>query len=553
MLILSCLKLSDILRTSNYLCEGKEGFSSKNLMKHFFTVFVILIAFSLMTSLMAQETPETWMPDPNLRAIVRSRLSLAADVLLTQERLRELRTLTATDSGISTLTGLEHATRLIKLNLRDNSISDVDALSSLTRLERLYLDKNNISDVSPLSSLTNLKHLGLQDNNISDLSPLSSLKKLSGLGLGNRTSNVNGNNISDVSPLSNLKRLYWLYLQNNNISDVSALSSLTGLRLLDLSGNNISDVAALSSMKKLRWLYLQNSKISDVSPLSGLIELYWLYLQNNRISDVSPLAGLTNLAVLALHNNPILDTSPLYPLWQRQPFLPLVSIKVSEYPPWDINADGSVDATDSVLATSALGQSGEAIVDPRTDVNGDGSVDGIDLQLVIDNLDSENPAEGEGAAPSVFGGASDLLLDPSVRQTFDREAIAVALAGMQVESEGSLKYQRAIAFLESVLAMLHPAQTRLLANYPNPFNPETWIPYHLGEASDVRLRIYDINGSVVRDLELGPQDAGFYTSQSRAAYWDGKNDRGEKVSSGVYFYQLNTENHSFLRKMLIRK
>ena len=509
----------------------KGGFSLKDLMKHFFTVFLILIAFSPMASLMAQETPEIWMPDPKLRAVVRSRLSLAADVLLTQERLRELRTLTATDSGISTLTGLEHATRLIKLNLRDNSISDVDALSGLTRLERLYLDKNNISDVSPLSSLTNLKHLGLQDNNISDVSPLSRLKKLSGLGLGNRTSDVNGNNISDVSPLSNLKRLYWLYLQNNNILDVSALSSLTGLRLLDLSGNNISDVAALSSLKKLRWLDLQNSKISDVSPL----------------------AGLTNLVVLALHNNPILDTSPLYPLWQRQLFLPLVSIKVSEYPPWDINADGSVDATDSVLVTSALGQSGEAIVDPHTDVNGDGSVDGIDLQLVIDNLDSENPAEGEGAAPSVFGGASDLLFDPSVRQTFDREAIAVALVGMQVESEGSLKYQRTIVFLESVLAAMRPAQTRLLANYPNPFNPETWIPYHLGEASDVRLRIYDINGSVVRDLELGPQDAGFYTSQSRAAYWDGKNDRGEKVSSGVYFYQLNTENHSFLRKMVILK
>ena len=525
----------------------------KNLMKRFFTIFLILIIFTPTVSLIAQEIPETWMPDPNLRAVVRSRLGLAADVLLTQEGLRELRTLTAINSGISTLTGLEHATRLIKLNLRANSISDVGALSGLTGLKWLHLDKNNISDVSPLSSLTNLRHLGLQDNKISDVGSLSSLRKLTGLGLGNYISDVNGNNISDVSPLSNLKRLHWLYLQNNNISDVSILSNLTELRILDLSGNKISDVSALSSLKKIYWLYLQNNNISDVSPLSGLIKLYWLYLQNNNILNVSPLSSLTNLAVLALHNNPILDTSPLYPLLQHPLFPLFVSIKVSEYPPWDINADGSVDATDSVLVTSALGQSGEAIEDPGTDVNGDGSVDSIDLKLVVDNLDPENRAEGERAAPSVFGGVADLILDSRVRQPLDRETLAVALAGMRVESDGSLKYQRAIAYLENLLAAMRPTQTRLLANYPNPFNPETWIPYHLAETSDVRLRIYDMDGSVVRDLKLGLQDAGFYTSRSRAAYWDGRNNRGEKVSSGVYFYQLDTENHSFLRKMVILK
>ena len=98
-----------------------------------------------------------------------------------------------------------------------------------------------------------------------------------------------------------------------------------------------------------------------------------------------------------------------------------------------------------------------------------------------------------------------------------------------------------------------PEQTRLLANYPNPFNPETWIPYHLANPSNVQITIYDTRGSIVRQLNLGHQPEGYYTSRSRAAYWDGRNDVGERVASGVYFYQLQAENVSSVRKMLILK
>ncbi|RKU36193.1 hypothetical protein C6496_14250 [Candidatus Poribacteria bacterium] len=96
-------------------------------------------------------------------------------------------------------------------------------------------------------------------------------------------------------------------------------------------------------------------------------------------------------------------------------------------------------------------------------------------------------------------------------------------------------------------------QTSLLANYPNPFNPETWIPYHLATDTHVEIHIYDTRGSLVRSLALGHQRAGIYTSQSRAAYWDGRNDVGERVASGVYFYQLQANNVSLLGKMLILK
>ncbi len=98
-----------------------------------------------------------------------------------------------------------------------------------------------------------------------------------------------------------------------------------------------------------------------------------------------------------------------------------------------------------------------------------------------------------------------------------------------------------------------PDQTLLFANYPNPFNPETWIPYQLAVPTDVKLTIYDARGVLIRHLELGHQLAGTYTSRSRAAYWDGRNTQGERVASGVYFYRLQTDTLSSLRKMVILK
>ena len=103
-----------------------------------------------------------------------------------------------------------------------------------------------------------------------------------------------------------------------------------------------------------------------------------------------------------------------------------------------------------------------------------------------------------------------------------------------------------------VIAML-PDNTQLLANFPNPFNPETWIPYQLTNASDVSISIYDMRGMLVRTLLLGYQSAGYYTSRGRAAYWDGRNCLGENVASGVYFYQLQADETSRMRKMVILK
>ena len=122
-----------------------------------------------------------------------------------------------------------------------------------------------------------------------------------------------------------------------------------------------------------------------------------------------------------------------------------------------------------------------------------------------------------------------------------------------VHNDGSIAFAQGIAILERLLALMVPDKTVLRANYPNPFNPETWMPYHLANDTEARISIYDIQGVLVRQFNLGPQKAGYYTDRTKAAYWDGRNEIGESVASGVYFYTLTTDNYTGTRRMVILK
>ena len=499
-----------------------------------------------------------WMPDENLRNRIRNALGIAADENFTQEQVATLTNLTATKKRISDLTGLEYATSLRKLDLRTNRISDIGLLTGLTELTELKIGTNNISDITPLAGLTNLTHLGLAENEISDISALGSLTNLKELWLrdnnisdvttlGSLTKltrlNLEENEISDISALGSLTNLKELWLRDNNISDIATLGNLTQLTYLNLKENEVSNIGALGNLTRLTNLNLRYNEVSDISALGSLTNLKELWMADNNISDVSALSSLTKLKKLGLADNPILDTSPLYALTQGA--LKNVDITVSQYPPWDVNEDGSVDATDSALVTAALGQTGADIADSRTDVNSDGTVDQDDLTLVTDNIGTD------GGSPSSRNLLA--LLDRETLQALDRGVLESYLSILRDESDGSLKYLRAIAMLEHILAMTRPEQTQLLANYPNPFNPETWIPYQLANASNVQITIYDVRGTVVHRLDLGHQTEGYYTHRSRAAYWDGRNIFGERVASGIYFYQLQADNISSLRKLLILK
>ena len=205
----------------------------------------------------------------------------------------------------------------------------------------------------------------------------------------------------------------------------------------------------------------------------------------------------------------------------------------------DVNGDGTVNILDLVFVASRFDEAGAT----EADVNGDGQVNIQDLVMVANRLG------GIAAAPS-----AQALHASHVQQWVESAKNAVATQTLQTSvSEQPLAYERGIQVLEQLLATLVPKSTVLLANYPNPFNPETWIPYRLAKGSDVQLRIYDTQGRIVRSLDLGHQAAGVYQTRSRAAYWDGTNAMGESVASGLYFYTLTAGEFSATRRMLILK
>ena len=157
-----------------------------------------------------------------------------------------------------------------------------------------------------------------------------------------------------------------------------------------------------------------------------------------------------------------------------------------------------------------------------------------------------------------FAAAFADMTRKNVVEKGDRLEVTVIARGGEIASETFTYTVTAEAIRQAFLPITlkdigKPRHSMLLPNYPNPFNPETWIPYQLRESSDVVIRIYDVQGRLVRMLNLGQRTAGFYQNRTRAAYWNGQNKAGEKVASGIYFYQLNAGDFSATRRMLIVK
>ena len=233
--------------------------------------------------------------------------------------------------------------------------------------------------------------------------------------------------------------------------------------------------------------------------------------------------------------------------------------------PLDVNGDGQVDVLDLVRVAFLYGTRGAELPE---DVNTDGVVDLSDLTAVAQGIDAAGggingltPQELEAALLAVIEQveAIESLGEAPMRLTHVRvsyiayDNVAAALNDVKHFAIGDTRAVLS-AFLQLLAEIVAIRETTvLLPNYPNPFNPETWIPYHLAEDADVTLHIYAVNGTLVRTLALGHHAAGAYQSQSRAAYWDGKNTFGEPVASGVYFYTFTADDFTATRKMLIRK
>ena len=261
----------------------------------------------------------------------------------------------------------------------------------------------------------------------------------------------------------------------------------------------------------------------------------------------------------------------------------------TDYQPEDVNKDGEVNVADLIAIGTHLGGTTNTAHEP--DVNNDGTVNSADIQLVIkaalnnsnaltdidgdDDVDVEDlvafaatPVDVNGdtktddddiklIARLALNAAANRGAAPAPSQThatLNAQNLQHLVHQALQRNRFDATYRRGVAALERILeSLMIPEESALLHNYPNPFNPETWIPYQLASPAEVTLTLYDVTGRIVRTLNLGHQDAGMYRSKSRAAYWDGRNAQGESVASGVYFYTLVAGEFTATGKMLIRK
>ena len=528
--------------------------------------------------------------------------------------LTNLETLWLNDTAVSDVSPLANLTQLTELILSNTAVSDISPLSALTQLTELILSNTAVSDVSPLANLTQLETLALQDTAVSDVSPLAALTQLTRLNLNdtavsdvsplaNLTQltrlNLWYTGVSDVSPLAALTQLTWLHLWGTAVSDVSPLANLTQLTYLNLGYTAVSDVSPLLGLNltgtswdsiglRLNGCPLSYASIHTHIPAMQAkgIEIEFDNVAHPALLKTSgdgqegaPAATLkTPFVVEAMdaHGKPLVGVPIQFEIRHGGGTLNANTVKtdargkaqitltlgrasginkvkassegIQSYVLFtaaatgaapqlaaDVNSDGVVDLADLAIVAQAMGK---PVENPRADVNGDGVVDGEDFAQVAANL-----GEGEAAAPS----------QAVLPARFTRERVEWALNLLHAENTGSPAFRRGIAKLEGILARLIPDKTVLLANYPNPFNPETWIPYQLANPAEVTVTIYAANGAVVRMLALGHRRAGSYASRSRAAYWDGRNAQGEPVASGVYFYTLQAGDFTATRKMVIRK
>ena len=446
------------------------------------------------------------------------------------------------------ITALRDFTKLEFLGIQSNQISDITALRDFTKLEQLVLAWNQISDITVLRNFTNLKILNLWSNQITDVSPLVGLVNLEILYLA-------GNPIEDFSPLRTL-------LANNpnlkidiDIPEPPSLGFSPGT-MADQTftvGEAVNLTLPVATGGTPPYTY-------TLAPLPGGLS----FNATERLLSGKPTTAETTTATYTATDAANVSTSLTF------------TIEVTTGVILDVNNDGQVTVIDLAIVALFYGTQVPAGVSLPADVNDDKVVDILDLTAVAQGIDAASGGDGlslqtvEAAllaaaeqaadieaiaeAPIGFGGQHQHTLSPRI--THDN--VADALADVRHLATGDVRLRRGVTALEGLLQLLIemntiPERTALLPNYPNPFNPETWLPYHLATDAVVVLTIYDVRGGVVRTLTLGHQPAGIYESRSRAAYWDGRNQLGESVASSVYFYTLTAGDFTATRKLLIRK
>ena len=518
-------------------------------------------------------------------------------------------------NSLSDISPLSSLTNLTGLWLWGNSLSDISPLSSLTNLTRLDLEGNSLSDIFPLIALTNLTYLYLQNNNISDIETLERLM-LQGTVVyfrDNPAFETPGPKIESgwiwlVVPATNVGNgSSAAYSGRDFLSEASggavteADVAVNGASVGTQVGNSVWTAAALAATDRDNLNTLMRAynlgpnitypvaygvvSIQSETPQQtrvyiggGPVKVWFngtLVYRDTDQRSVSNYETAVPVMLNAGENLLFIAAYRPYSWWSSWgAFFGFqdgtdYTVGTPGAGHLDVNGDGQVDVLDLVLVAVFYGMRGGGL---PADVNEDGVVNVQDFAAVAAGVDAANlsPQEIEQVLLAALEQAVEIeaVAEAPMRFRTPQHAlsgglvygnVAAALADARLLAEtGDARLSQGIALLKTLRELLTemraiPETTALLPNYPNPFNPETWIPYHLSKETEVTLTIYDISGNAVRELSLGHQLAGVYESRSRAAYWDGRNALGEPVASGLYFYTLTAGDFTATRKLLIVK
>ena len=443
-------------------------------------------------------------------------------------------------------------TALEILDLSFNSLSSLPEgiFDELTALETLYLDDNDLGSLSSgvFDDLTALTELHLGDNDLSSL-PSDIFEGLTALEILHLGSNDLGSLLSDIFDKNTA--LTELQLRSNDLSSLpsSIFDKNTALTDLDLQNNDLSSLPSgiFDKNTALTDLAMQYNDLGSLP--SGIFDeltaLTDLDLGGNDLGSLPSgiFDKLTALTVLNLRGN---DLSSLpSSIFEGLTALENLYLSRNTVNPIPLTVSLRQIEEGQFKATVHTGAPPSLIVTVSV-VNG--SIDGgtHSITIPVGTVESETftVTRTTGTTDAVV---VDIRVLPQVSHYKGYEYVkSTDLPLTVIDALGN-------AAPSMIPVDEVPSETTLSANYPNPFNPETWIPYQLSNTSDVKITIYDARGRVVRVLDLGHQHAGYYTSRNRAAYWDGRNNRGERVASGLYFYHLRADTLSLLRKMVILK
>ena len=527
------------------------------------------------------------LPDLKLRASIENALGKASGAAITAQEMAVLVRLDAQGRAISDLTGLEFATNLTNLVIWDNNISDLSPLVTNTGLgsgDEVNVDGNPLSYTSINTHIPTLRSRGVvvSANNLKPPMLEYLLSVSAGLNLIHVPLKVSAVN-SVAKSIESISDLYDALGGASAVNFLITYDTFTQTWLSYFSPADrgtaadrglTADMGIVAGMKTAATIQLRGEALgtagSGTISLNQGLNLVGLPLRDSRIKRVSDLFTLEGIrgnvpVVIVTVDGDFKSVGRAgdpgdVPITGGQGFL----LTVQRATTVTVSGEGwfndSATAAPQILTRLPVRHTTPVLALKGSIVDEVSALNQVGFRVAVKNLST-----GRQVATTAADAEAGYRL-----AVVDIETARAAQVGdtLEISAQSTnpfigvepLRYAvtaedvlHGWIQLPSLVAYEIPTETELLANYPNPFNPETWIPYRLAEDADVKLTIYDQMGRVVRVINVGYRVAAAYEHRSKAIYWDGRNAVSEQVASGVYFYHLKAGDYSATRKMVILK